>query len=190
MQKEQDIFIVQGKNKYNKLNDKDDMSNRVFIYDKNGEGKFLNKSGNKSKSNTIDLVTKISDKLAYSHRNYFIDKFGYDYGHDPEFIFDEEIRKSKKHKETNLSKQEDTKKKSRDKHIIVEGYLENIAKNKENLISKVTDDINKINEFRQQHKKIERDSLGNHLFEGINYDESSKKNLDKSKYLYRNLLKK
>jgi hypothetical protein len=138
LQKEQDMLLAEDGN----LNEEE--QDKVFIYNPQAQ-----------KHRKIDLVMSISDRMAYENRDFFINKMGYNYLKDPEFIFREEMNKNLKLKEMKSNIDVKRRNKERRRHSKIEAFLEDANKGKDYLISRIKNTINKINYSREGNFELE-----------------------------------
>jgi hypothetical protein len=150
-----------------------------FLYSRNEKEKenLVNFNYDKKTKNKMDIIPKLSEKLAFLDRQFFIKNFGYDYNKDSEFIFQEELVKKQLEEEKLVA--DGRKNKVKGSHHKVQDILERSIKDREALILKVNTDIEKKKFYKQNFKN-----------KSYNFDENypldflSVPRKEKSKYLY------
>lgn len=150
-----------------------------FLYSRNEKEKekLHNINYDKKTKKRMDIIPKLSEKLAFLDREFFIKNFGYDYNKDSEFIFQEELVKKQLEEEKLVV--DGKKNKIKGSHNKVKSILERSNKEREALILKVNTDIDKKNLFKKNFKN-----------KSYNFDENypldflSVPRKEKSKYLY------
>jgi hypothetical protein len=154
-----------------------------FIYSKGDKVNSNSLVQDKKVKDKLDIIPKLSEKLAFLDREFFIKNFGYDYNKDNEFIFQEEI--VKKQNQEKILIENGRKNKVKNKHLQVEFILEKGVKEKETLISKVNDDIEK-NIFRHHTKNKSHFNFDeNYAIDFLNVQKK-----EKSKYMYLDVIDK
>jgi hypothetical protein len=125
---------------------------RIFLYDKNGNGRFVDKDMKDGIKN-IDLISKISDKLAYLQRHRFMDQYGYNYMKDQDFIFKEEVNQLNK-KKLKIDLFKEHTKKLQQKFDKVNHLLDEGMKGHDILQNKVDGEFIKLYEHRMAKRDI------------------------------------
>jgi len=103
-----------------RIKDKDE-NQKVFLY-------------NKSRDPSNIDISKISDHLAYVNRQFFIERYGYNYSKESDFIFQDVMQGEKTNNNINQRAEEKRIK----NHDRIEGYLDSTIKKKKELITHLT----------------------------------------------------
>ena len=142
------------------------------------------------KNLTIDAISKISTKLAFYGRRYFIKNYNYDFMGDRDFLFKNEIKLKpgmKQHKKNRYYKAKNSVEKVIDE-------VDKLAKNKIKIMKRLSDDEEKYNDKRNGYffdienndRNIDKDLIkkrlhlstnesGNNYSNNLSYDESMNK---------------
>lgn len=137
------------------------LQQNAFLLDEETNEKLKGAKSTKFKDSAIDKKEKligsyamelahiVSEKSAYTNREFLMKKFGYDFHKDEEFIFrDEVIKKFKEVEEKRNYKIENKIKVEKEKHKQVKRIVESNFKSKEFLVNKIKEDINHIKSNR------------------------------------------